>query len=102
MMRALILATALLCLVPALAFGQQACGPRDRTLDGLAREHGERPAARMLNERGRILEFMASPEGSWSMLVTCPGMQQGTVCWGGSGIGFELIAPPPALPGKGA
>ena len=101
-MRALAILAAPICLLPVLALGQPACGSRAKTLADLDRQYGERPIARGVTDNGCILEITASPSGTWTSLVTCPGMPQGTLCWGSSGTAWEFMAPEPASPGREA
>lgn len=93
-----------LCLaLPMAALAQQppqACGLRDRVLESLAKEYGEVLTARGVTDNGCLVEMTLSPNGSWTLLTTCPGMPPAMVCAVGTGSGWKPIAPP--LPGKGA
>ena len=103
MKRWLMAAALVLALLVGPAFAQQlSCGPRGKTLEGLAQDYGARPVARALTANGCVLEILASPSGTWTTLVTCPHYPTDLVCWGNSGTGWESLEPVEAKPGRGA
>lgn len=66
------------------------CGERAALLFHLLDGYSEKPVAMGLDARGRVLEVLAAPSGTWSLLVTRPG---GPTCLVMSGEGWEAIAP---------
>ena len=62
------------------------CGPRQALLESLARSHDERPVSLGVTSGGALLEVLASPTGSWTILVTIPG---GPTCMVSSGQGWR-------------
>ena len=48
------------------------CGDRQEWVDKLARRFQEVPVAMAMITGGNVLEVLASPEGSWTILVTRP------------------------------
>ncbi|HIP80212.1 MAG TPA: hypothetical protein EYH07_17365 [Kiloniellaceae bacterium] len=86
-----------LCLTgPVTAQGLQ-CGARDALLETLAEHHKERVVSRGLTSGGALLEVLAGPSGSWSILVTRPG---GPTCLVSSGEGWRRL--PAADEGAGS
>ncbi|MEE8272796.1 MAG: hypothetical protein V3R98_13865 [Alphaproteobacteria bacterium] len=86
------LGAAFLCLLlsaPAAA-RQVPCGERAAIMTRLAAGYGERPVAMALDARGRVLEVLAAPSGTWTMLVSTPG---GMNCLIASGIAWEPLTP---------
>ena len=48
------------------------CQERDAISDKLAVDHGERPSAEGLASNGELIEVFASPDGTWTMVLTAP------------------------------
>ena len=92
----LALATAItICAAPAIA--QEApCAPYSIVSAALAEKYHEAPVARMLSDRGYIIEVLASSDGSTATVL---GIQaSGTACILATGGGFDLV--PVAAPGS--
>ncbi|NIA72372.1 hypothetical protein HBA54_27670 [Pelagibius litoralis] len=66
------------------------CGPRDVFLDSLERTDKEVPVSMGVTSTGALIEVLASPAGSWSILVTVPG---GPTCMVSSGTGWRPLNP---------
>ena len=78
----------LLCF-PDMAVAQSLqCGSRDALLGALAERYQERPVSRGVTGSGALLEVLAGPSGSWSILVTTPG---GPTCLVSSGEGWRRL-----------
>lgn len=56
----------------APALGQAVCGDRADILANLEGAYLEMPRAIALTSDGAVLEIVASPTGSWTMLITYP------------------------------
>jgi len=67
---------------------QAVCGARGALVARLAREHDERPVARALAAGGRLVEVLAAPGGSWTLLVTLP---DGRSCAVAAGTSWETL-----------
>ena len=62
------------------------CGARDAVLDRLSEKYGEQPVSIGVTATGSLLEVLASPEGSWTIVVTVP---NGPTCLVSSGDGWH-------------
>ncbi len=62
------------------------CGERAKIVMQLEQGYAEKPIAIALDSQGRILEVLAAPSGTWTMLVSTPG---GMTCLVASGVGWE-------------
>ncbi len=71
--------------LPAAAQSPQ-CGAREAVLDRLSAKYGEQPVSIGVTATGSLLEVLASPEGSWTIVVTVPG---GPTCLVSSGDGWH-------------
>jgi hypothetical protein len=63
------------------------CGPRLDVLSRFLSDYGERPVALGLLDYGNLLEVLASPGGSWTLLVTFPDR---LTCFRASGVAWEM------------
>jgi hypothetical protein len=97
MIRARVAAVALLCaaavvMCPPEAAAQApvspACGPRKAVLEQLGREYGEVPVAHGVTAEGALMEMLASPSGSWTLLISLP---NGQTCLAATGDSYETI-----------
>jgi hypothetical protein len=71
--KVLIGALGLVALVsPVGAQEAQKCGPHDEVAAMLRMEHKEELVGYGLSNKGSLTEFFASPEGTWTVLVTPP------------------------------
>ena len=70
--------------VPAQA--QSVCAPRSEVLGHLAKGYAEVPVARGLSSTGAVLEVLASPAGTWSVILTMP---NGISCLTAAGKDWE-------------
>jgi hypothetical protein len=52
--------------------GQAVCAPRALMVEKLKSDFGERPRAIGLADTGGVIEFLASKDGSWTLLMTSP------------------------------
>lgn len=88
-----VLAAALLtgCMTGA-AYGQNpACTARKDVVEHLRQKYKEVPAVMGIANGGQLVEFLASPEGSWTLIVTYP---NGTSCMVGAGKHYEILPVP--------
>ncbi|WP_422366422.1 hypothetical protein [Pelagibius sp.] len=89
------LGAALLCL-PSPAFGEASlhlaqgpqCAPREALLKALAKKYKEAPVNMGVTSTGSLIEILASPSGSWTILVTVPGRP---TCMVSSGQGWRSL-----------
>lgn len=70
---------------PAAAQSPQ-CAARDAMIDRLATRFDEHPVSIGVTATGSLLEVLASPEGTWTIIVTVPG---GPTCLVSSGDGWH-------------
>lgn len=71
-----------------------ACAPLPIVLDGLAKEYGEVPVNRGIDDRGVVAMLTLARDGSWSVVATDP--RSGTACVVMTGRGWSAVP----LPGK--
>lgn len=76
--------------VPALAQTPQACGPRKTVVEQLGREYAEVPVNRGITSEGALIELLASPSGSWTLLISLP---NGKSCLAAAGESWEQLDP---------
>ena len=62
------------------------CAPRDTVLKTLSKNYDERPVSVGVTSAGSLVEVLASPNGSWTIVVTAPG---GPTCMVSSGEGWR-------------
>lgn len=85
-MSAAVLTISLLTLsLPAAAQSPQ-CAAREAVLDRLSDHYHEQPVSIGVTATGSLLEVLASPEGSWTIIITVPG---GPTCLVSSGEGWR-------------
>lgn len=84
------LASALVASTAASAQQQQRvpCGERTAIMSHLEDGYSEKPIAMGLDAQGRVLEVLAAPSGTWTMLVSTPG---GLTCLIASGVAWEEL-----------
>ncbi len=80
--------------VQAAPFGTF-CGNRDSIHERLADKFSEAPVVRALSGAGNLVEMLASPGGTWTMIITRPG---GPTCIISTG---EMWQPLPTTPVAG-
>lgn len=73
------------------------CGAREAIIERLAAKYEEQPVSRGVTATGSLLEVLASPAGSWTVIVTIPG---GPTCLVSSGEGWH-DAPVQLVEGEG-
>ncbi len=73
--------------------GHEVCGDREGIVKQLAERYGERPVWRGLDYRGQLVELFASKSGTWTIIVTVPGMPS---CLVAGGEGSQPLEPPPS------
>ena len=85
-----VLAGALFATTAASAQQQQRvpCGERTAIMSHLESGYSEKPVAMGLDAQGRVLEVLAAPSGTWTMLVSTPG---GLTCLIASGVAWEEL-----------
>ena len=81
----------------AQAQPRQMCAPRAALLEKFAAEFGEAPYAGGIDGAGNLMEILASPKGTWTLLIVRPDK---IVCIVGSGEGWLVYEP--TVPGRGA
>jgi hypothetical protein len=77
-------------IAPALAQTPQACGPRKTVVEQLGREYAEVPVNRGITSEGALIELLASPSGSWTLLISLP---NGQSCLAAAGESWEELDP---------
>jgi len=77
--------TTILAAVPAAA-QQPQCAARTAVLERLSSTYHEEPVSLGVTATGSLLEVLASPEGSWTIIITVPG---GPTCLVSSGEGWR-------------
>lgn len=77
--------TTTLAAVPAAA-QQPQCAARQAVLERLSDSYHEEPVSLGVTATGSLLEVLASPEGSWTIIITVPG---GPTCLVSSGEGWR-------------
>jgi hypothetical protein len=92
MIRALCLAA--IIATPATANVQ--CGKRDAVLRHLAQKYQEGVIGRGIAHGGAMVELLASPSGSWTMIATSP---QGTTCLVATGTAWDAVPDILGIPG---
>jgi len=93
------LTLALLLISSGAAWGQQYCAPdRKPVIDLLHNKYNEVPVVRGLANNNTMLEVFASPEGSWTILVT---RSDGVTCAMASGQNLEILPTRPKQGGMG-
>ena len=91
MIRALLLAVALVCVPYSFAAAQNLCAPRTDALAGLSDEYNESVIASAISTGGHLVEVTATPDGSgWTILVTAP---SGVSCIKGTGTEWKTHKP---------
>jgi hypothetical protein len=76
-------------LTPSLAQAQQLlCGERDKILTKLGTDYAESQVSLGLASNGNLLEVMASPGGTWTMIFTKP---EGGSCILATGRSWEKL-----------
>lgn len=76
---------------PVLAQSQQPpCGPRKTVVEQLGREYSEVPVNRGITAEGALMELLASPSGSWTLLISLP---NGKSCLAAAGESWEELDP---------
>lgn len=82
--------------VAAQSHGAVPCGDRAAMLVHLEDGYSEKVVAMGLDAQGRMMEILAAPSGTWTMLVTTPG---GLACLIASGKEWQGIIPSEEEPG---
>jgi hypothetical protein len=86
---------------PAIAQAESPCAPYEIVAAALNERYHEAPVARMLSDRGFVIEILASADGTTATVL---GIQaSGTACVLATGSAFALVNPAAApVPGTGA
>ena len=79
-----------------MAQGSIMCVPRAFIVDSLKANYDEVLVSRGLSTNGTMIEVMAGPKGSWTMLFTRP---DGVSCMVLTGEAWQAVEPPPAQQG---
>lgn len=82
-----LLATAALA-APAFAQGDLMCAPRDEVVKQLGAQFSETPVSRGLTGDGMLLEVFASPQGTWTAVLSEP---TGVSCLVSGGEAWQSI-----------
>lgn len=81
------------------AAAQSLCGDHGEIAERLAARFDERPAATGLTDGGALLELLAAPGGSWTLLlVRAP--QSGVACVVATGQNWRALPPLPGDAGS--
>lgn len=99
------LATAIVS-APAFAQGELMCAPRDEVVKQLGAQFSETAVSRGLTGDGMLLEVFASPQGTWTAVLSEP---TGVSCLVSGGEAWQtidpslstrIVAPPITQPGR--
>ncbi|MCG8360986.1 MAG: hypothetical protein MI920_35965 [Kiloniellales bacterium] len=71
------------------------CAPRDTILARLSKTYAEKPVSLGITAKGSLLEVLAGPEGTWSILLTKP---NGPTCLVEHGESWQERTPEPDDP----
>ena len=71
------------------------CAPREVVLALLAQNYAEETVAIGITAKGALLEILASPKGTWTVLMTTPG---GPSCVMAAGDGWRMLRAVPDGP----
>mgnify|MGYP000164701444 CR=1 FL=1 len=82
---ALVIAAGVTITLPAAAQAPQ-CAQREAVLERLADSYHEEPVSIGVTATGSLLEVLASPEGTWTIIITVP---NGPTCLVSSGEGWR-------------
>ena len=88
----LITATLMSLIIALPATAQTVCLERDRVLTVLEGQNAEVPVAVGLSHDGKVVEIVASSDGSWTVIVTDPNKVS---CIVSSGVAWQDIAAKP-------
>ncbi|MGQ0663010.1 MAG: hypothetical protein ACT4P2_05385 [Pseudomonadota bacterium] len=91
-MAAMLVAVALFASTGPVA-AELVCGPRANLVAWFAENFKEVPVSVGLTEGGTLLEVLASPTGTWTMLLSFP---SGQACVVETGEAWENVGPRPA------
>ena len=72
--------------LPGTAGAQMVCGERSVMVDGLMKNYAEAPVSIGLASNGAVIEVFASPDRSWTIVMTRP---NGLSCVVAAGEGWE-------------
>ena len=72
--------------LPGSAGAQMVCGERSVMVDGLLKNYAEAPVSIGLASNGSVIEVFASPDRSWTIVMTRP---NGLSCVVAAGEGWE-------------
>ena len=72
--------------LPGAAEAQMVCGERSVMVDGLLKNYAEAPVSIGLASNGAVIEVFASPDRSWTIVMTRP---NGLSCVVAAGEGWE-------------
>lgn len=81
-----------LALLWSCAAHAQMCRDRAGLVESLKASFGEVPAGMGSTGNGAVIELLASPKGSWSMIISMP---DGRACLIATGDGWESFPPKP-------
>ena len=79
------------------ADAQRVCAQRDSLVSHLGERFGEVPTARGLTAAGTVVEVLASPTESWTIIVISP---SGTACVVAAGQAWTPVSPVRASDGS--
>ena len=73
-MRAILIALAIFALISgsADAFGYDLCGERNKVVANLKKNYSEVPVSMGLESAGGVIEVLAAPSGSFTIIITRP------------------------------
>ncbi len=77
-------------LMAATASAQMVCGERSVMVDGLLKNYAEAPVSIGLASNGSVIEVFASPDRSWTIVMTRP---NGLSCVVAAGEDWETLVP---------
>ena len=92
LMVAMIAAAAVAGGLAAPARAQAVCGEHAEILGSLENEYAEMPRAIGLTADGAVIEILAAPSGSWTMLITYPNRPTCVLAAGEAWENFPALA----------
>ncbi|MEM1399014.1 MAG: hypothetical protein AAGF58_04000 [Pseudomonadota bacterium] len=66
------------------------CGKRAMIMERLEAQYSEQPVAIGLDSKGGVMEMLAGPSGSWTIIRT---NAKGLTCFMATGVAFEKMEP---------
>lgn len=76
------------CLIAPTALAQSACGSHKMVAENLNKTYAETPVSMGVTIGGAVIEVFASPDGTWTLVITQP---NGVTCLIAAGKDWENL-----------